>query len=507
MRTFLFALLFLFVASLVTATPLDDYVNAPDTAFKWFYTGHSFDGLTYTGYVYNLTSQNWLTSAESNMPTWTHHVVVVIPKDMDPDYEGTAMMYITGGDNNNPTSYPDAKDEDVFVTAAICVNAKLPCAVLYQVPNQPITYTNDPWHKGGRSEDDNIALTWWQYLQDPTRPDVVLELPMTKSGTKCMDMMQQVIPKYTKTGKPVTRFAVGGASKRGWTTWLVGAVDPRVKAILPIVLDAAYLTDFMRRQFTYYGAWTFALEPYRSCNVTIDAFTSPNWQSLMSFVDMASYFDRVNKLPRYVVNAVGDEFQMPDDWRSFWNKQPFASGIKMGGMMIGEHSLVTAVPEVLTAVSAFVEGYLGGKKTLPLYNWNISDVDGTITLTTSEKPTSVVIQVADSAQGVSKGRRDFRWAAINATPCEIKVFGACVRLVPWVSSPTDSPYITKISDTQYSAKLPLPEAGVWRAFMLEFRFANPYSSTEYLFTTGVSVIPDTAPFPMCSGAACYGTLC
>lgn len=37
----------------------------------------------------------------------------------------------------------------------------------------------------------------------------------------------------------ILAIACTGASKRGWTTWLVGAVDTtRVMAIVPIVLDA-----------------------------------------------------------------------------------------------------------------------------------------------------------------------------------------------------------------------------------------------------------------------------
>ena len=38
-------------------------------------------------------------------------------------------------------------------------------------------------------------------------------------------------------GTSIDRFAVAGASKRGWTTWTVGAVDPRVAMISPIVMD------------------------------------------------------------------------------------------------------------------------------------------------------------------------------------------------------------------------------------------------------------------------------
>ena len=32
----------------------------------------------------------------------------------------------------------------------------------------------------------------------------------------------------------VSKFVVAGASKRGWTTWTTGAVDPRVVGIEPV---------------------------------------------------------------------------------------------------------------------------------------------------------------------------------------------------------------------------------------------------------------------------------
>jgi PhoPQ-activated pathogenicity-related protein len=45
---------------------------------------------------------------------------------------------------------------------------------------------------------------------------------MTKGGVKALDVMQAVVPTYIN-GNPLNRFMVSGASKRGWTTWLVGA--------------------------------------------------------------------------------------------------------------------------------------------------------------------------------------------------------------------------------------------------------------------------------------------
>jgi PhoPQ-activated pathogenicity-related protein len=35
-----------------------------------------------------------------------------------------------------------------------------------------------------------------------------------------------------KTGNTIDRYAVAGASKRGWTTWLTAAVDKRVMAMV-----------------------------------------------------------------------------------------------------------------------------------------------------------------------------------------------------------------------------------------------------------------------------------
>jgi len=38
-------------------------------------------------------------------------------------------------------------------------------------------------------------------------------------------------------GHTIENFLVSGASKRGWTAWLVGCVDKRAIAIAPIVMD------------------------------------------------------------------------------------------------------------------------------------------------------------------------------------------------------------------------------------------------------------------------------
>ena len=88
----------------------------------------------------------------------------------------------------------------------------LPVAVLFQIPNQPI---------GGREEDDLIAHTFEQFFMtgDPTWP---LLFPRVKSVIRTMDALEQ----STKgADDPLTKFVLTGASKRGWTAWLAGAID------------------------------------------------------------------------------------------------------------------------------------------------------------------------------------------------------------------------------------------------------------------------------------------
>ena len=100
------------------------------------------------------------------------------------------------------------------------------------------TFQNDP-RKGesGRSEDDIIAWTWKHFLLYPNQPDWLLRLPMTKAARLAMDTINSKIQEERKKNRQweeqfapvIDEFTIMGASKRGWTTWTIAAVDKRVK--------------------------------------------------------------------------------------------------------------------------------------------------------------------------------------------------------------------------------------------------------------------------------------
>ena len=91
-----------------------------------------------------------------------------------------------------------------------------------------------------------------------------------------MDTVTDYIAK--KNGNHISQFIIAGASKRGWTTWTTAAVDPRVIAIVPLVMglhashihhqasvipaDMLNAVPNLHHFYQAYCGWSFALEPY-----------------------------------------------------------------------------------------------------------------------------------------------------------------------------------------------------------------------------------------------------
>merc|ERR1712013_445571 len=93
---------------------LKEYVERPDSAYRWEDTGHRLVVGDYlgrggwTGYYLNLTSQQWLTEEETSHPLWWHILVVVVPDHLE--VLDIAGLWITDGDNKNWDFQPDLTD-------------------------------------------------------------------------------------------------------------------------------------------------------------------------------------------------------------------------------------------------------------------------------------------------------------------------------------------------------------------------------------------------------------
>jgi PhoPQ-activated pathogenicity-related protein len=143
-------------------------------------------------------------------------------------------LYITGGSNGAFPPTGTGEDELVCITLALATSVV--CSVLFQIPNEPIVFTADPARQE-RSEGAIDAFCFYLAFSNTSRPEVLIQLPMTKGAVRAMDAITEFLA--LKLQLTITEFMVTGASKRGWTTWLTAAVDRRVVAMAPIVFDAA----------------------------------------------------------------------------------------------------------------------------------------------------------------------------------------------------------------------------------------------------------------------------
>lgn len=425
-------------------TALDDYVNKPDDSYHWeVVSTDTKDGIKTV--LIDMVSQTWRTKADVNRTEWRHWLTLSIPEDSTSDM---AMVYISGGYNGEgPRSN---KRTEAIARASGGIVAQLG-----MIPNQRLMFHNDG-HE--RSEDDLIGYTWDQYLKtgDPTWP---ARNPMVKSAVRAMDTITAYMASEDGGQETVDRFVVAGGSKRGWTTWLTGAVDERVAGIIPIVIDVLNGDMSMKHHFAAYGFWAPNVGNYVDHKI-MHRINDPRLQDLYRLVDPWYYRHRLT-MPKLILNAAGDQFFLPDSSQFYWDDLRGENYLRY--VPNGDHGLDKT--DAGESIIAFYSLMLQGKKP-PQMSWTES-ADGTIRAMTKDEPSEVRLWQATNPEA-----RDFR--------------------VETLGRKYSSSVIYPNENGLYIATPPTPDHG-WTAYFIEFTF-NVGTGTPLKLTTAVKVTPNTIPF-------------
>jgi PhoPQ-activated pathogenicity-related protein len=423
-------------------TALDRYVHAPDASYKWEPV-NTIPGEGFKAYVLDLTSQTWKPPVEPDRTVWKHWLTIIVPDKVE---YTTGFLYITGGNNNNKA--PEKADQ-MIVDIATTTNSVV--AQLNMVPNQPLSFPDAK--KKDMVEDEFIAYTWDKFLRtgDEMWP---ARLPMTKSAVKAMDAVTEFMK------QKVTTFMVAGGSKRGWTTWTTAAVDKRVVAIAPMVIDLLNNEKSFEHHYRAYGFYSPAVKDYENLDI-MKWNGTPQMKALMKIEEPYEYRDRLT-MPKYIVNAAGDQYFLPDSSRFYFDDLKGEKYLRY--VQNTDHSLKNS--DARDGLIAFYDAFLK-KQARPKFFWKFED-DGSIKVTTVTKPSEVKLWQANNPE-----KRDFRLMSIGPA--------------------YKSTVLTEQKDGVYIGKVEKPEKG-YTAYFIELTFPG---GTKYSmkFSTAVRVNPDTLPFP------------
>lgn len=443
-------------------TALDAYVAKPDPAYKWELRA-TYPGDGQTTYVLELTSQTWRSEADVDRPVWTHWMTIVKPDVVKHD---KALLYIWQGDNTDPAP-TKAQDRSIRIakeTGSIVAEVGM-------VPNQPLHFTDSK--DKARFEDDIIAYTRVKHFT--TKDDEwLVRLAMVKAGVKAMDATQEFMKSEAGGSLAINQFVVAGASKRGWTTWLIGAVDERVIGIMPMVIDALNSEEITKHHFEVLGFFAPSLEDYVNHGLFPHKIGTPEYQAVLGIEDPYNYRGRDRlKIPKFLVNASGDQFFLPDNSRFYYADLPQEKRIRY--VENAAHNLADsdAVDSMLAWYNSVITG---GKR--PDFIWNKVDTNG-IALKPIDTPKEVRLWQAHNPKA-----RDFRVETLG------KAYTSTV--------------LQPQADGTYLAQVTPPTEG-YTAFFVEVSFDSGLPSAPFKFTTEVSIIPDTLPFKWADAAAKYAS--
>lgn len=438
-------------AAVAQETALDRFVAKPDPSYAWKPMATTA-GPGYRCTVIELTSQTWRSASEVDRPVWKHWLIVVKPEQISHD---TALLFIGGGSNKDPM--PTAAPERLVRFA---VETQTVVAELRMVPNQPLTFSDSPDQH--RVEDDLVAYSRVRQMQSGD-DNWLVRLAMVKSGVRALDAIQEFMASDTGGRVKVRDFVVSGGSKRGWTTWLVAAVDRRVRAIMPVVIDALNSEQITRHQYEAYGFFSSALEDYVRHKIFPDKIGTPEYQHILAIEDPYNYLkrERLKAMPKYMVNASGDQFFLPDNSQFYYSRIEGEKYLRY--VPNAKHNMEGT--DAAESLLAFYQAVLNNVAR-PRFDW-MKEKDGTLIVGTKDKPLEVNLW-----QATNPNARDFRVDTIG-------------KAYTRTALKEERPGI-------YIARASRPARG-YTAFFVELVYASG-GKIPFKFTTEVSIVPDVLPF-------------
>jgi PhoPQ-activated pathogenicity-related protein len=341
---------------------LQQYVAKPEPEFSWrlkdkIENDRSRDRI----YDLQLVSQRWQENA------WQHQLQIYRPRNVPPN--ATMFLWVTGG---------SARPAYMALGLEMARKIHAPVAFLYNIPNQPLL-------ESGLREDDLIAETFVRYLKsgDENWP---LLFPMVKSVVKAMDVLQAF--SKGEFGEALNNFIVSGASKRGWTTWLTAAVDQRVRAIAPVVIDTLNMRAQMPAQLKAFGAYSARLAPYSSRGL-LPIPETPEGQRLVNMVDPWAYRERL-ALPKFIINGTNDYYWATDALNNYWQELPgqkWVVYVPNAGHDLRRQDKPSTdqLSDLVNGLAAFARHQMSGKS-MPAVTWKHENKDGLLHLTIEAAP-------------------------------------------------------------------------------------------------------------------------
>lgn len=318
-------------------TALDRYISAEDPAYSYVVVGEPVNKGLYSVVTLTLFSQRWQEF------TWIHNVTMYVP--LFCRESGPVTILVNGG---------ATPSKDLQGLSAVAVATQTPLAILGRVPNQPLY---------GLKEDALIAYTFAKYMEtgDETWP---LLLPMTKSAVACMDALDSYFASQGKF-RP-EGYMIVGASKRGWTSWLSAAVDPRVMGIIPLVYDNLNLQAQLDNHLASWGEYSPMIHDYTDLDIP-SYLSSEQGADLARIVDPYTYIDRMH-MPKLIVIGSNDPYWPLGSVNIYFDDLKGDNYLMI--MPNAGHS-AGDMDRLLTGVMAFLR-HVGGTLELPNLSWDFS---------------------------------------------------------------------------------------------------------------------------------------